>query len=286
MAAFRNDSRHFYLFDMKIQYQNKNITVFESALYRTTATVIGFSNSVLIVDPNWLPNEVSFIAAFVEEHYKNHQQYLLFTHSDYDHIIGYGKFPNAKVIASEKFTLNLNKDDIINQIINFDNEYYITRDYPISYPVVDIVIKNYGQTFKIDGISLVFYPSPGHVSDGIFVLIPELNCWIAGDYLSNIEIPFVDDNLESYIHTLHLAKELRHLYPDLSLMINGHGDIALSSEEILNRIKKDLEYLDFIKACPANDEDLNRIHDFILTYANNPTLIKAHLTNLEKQNKH
>jgi len=271
---------------MKIQYQKKNITVFESALYRTTATVIGFSNSVLIVDPNWLPNEVSYIAAYVEEHYKNHQQYLLFTHSDYDHIIGYGKFPNAKVIASEKFTLNPNKDAIINQIINFDNEYYITRDYPISYPAVDIVIKNFAQIFKIDGISLVIYPSPGHVSDGIFVLIPELACWIAGDYLSNIEIPFVDDNLESYIHTLHLANDLIQQNPELSLMINGHGDIALSSEEMLNRIKKDLEYLDFIKASPANEGDFSAVNSFILTYANNPTLINAHLNNLEKYNTH
>jgi glyoxylase-like metal-dependent hydrolase (beta-lactamase superfamily II) len=232
---------------MKIQFQNENITVFESALYRTTATVIALTEAVIIVDPNWLPIEVEFIAQFVHTNYKDHEQYLLFTHSDYDHIIGYGKFPNAKVIASEKLVTNPDKDAIIKQITDFDNEYYIKRNYLISYPTVDFTILYNGQILHINGVDFIFYHAPGHVRDGLFTLIPALDCWIVGDYLSNVENPMVDDNLEDYIQTLQQAENLVNQYPSIHLSITGHGDIAKSRTEILKRIATDLEYLHTLK---------------------------------------
>jgi len=171
---------------MKIQYRNDGITVFESALYRTTCTVISLAQSVLIVDPNWLPDEIDFIADYVQQHYSGYTQYLIFTHSDYDHIIGYGKFPKAKVIASEKLTSNPRKQEILKQIEDFDNEYYITRNYPLAYPAVNYSILTDVQTLTIENTQLIFYLAPGHVTDGLFILIPSKNCWIAGDYLSTI----------------------------------------------------------------------------------------------------
>lgn len=231
---------------MKIQYQNHHITVFESALYRTTSTVIALGQAVLIVDPNWLPIEVEYIGQYIQAHYKTHQQYLLFTHSDYDHIIGYGKFPNAKVIASEKLATNPDKEKILQQIKDFDDQYYIKRNYPISYPPVDIMIKTNGQILSINGIDLLFYPAPGHVRDGIFTVIPSLECWVVGDYLSNIETPMVDDNLQDYILTLQRAKLIMQQYPTLDLAITGHGDIAKNRQEILERIAADQTYLDDI----------------------------------------
>ena len=242
---------------MKIQYRNDGITVFESALYRTTCTVISLAQSVLIVDPNWLPDEIDFIADYVQQHYSGYAQYLIFTHSDYDHIIGYGKFPNAKVIASEKLTSNPRKQEILKQIEDFDNEYYITRNYPLAYPAGNYSILTDVQTLTIENTQLIFYLAPGHVTDGLFIIIPSKNCWIAGDYLSNIEIPFVDDNLKDYILTLTKAQSILDQYKEITILITGHGDLALSRSEIHTRIHNDIAYLQCLVS--QNDENITEI---------------------------
>lgn len=259
---------------MKIQYRNDGITVFESALYRTTCTVISLAQSVLIVDPNWLPDEIDFIADYVQQHYSGYTQYLIFTHSDYDHIIGYGKFPKAKVIASEKLTSNPRKQEILKQIEDFDNEYYITRNYPLAYPAVNYSIHTDVQTLTIDNTQLIFYLAPGHVTDGLFILIPSKNCWIAGDYLSNIEIPFVDDNLNDYILTLTKAQSILDQYKEITILITGHGDLAVSRMEIQNRINNDSFYLKSL-----GNKDDEKVDHLIKKYSFHPVMKMAHEKN-------
>jgi len=260
---------------MKIQYQQNDIIVFESALYRTTSTIIVFQDSLLIVDPNWLPLEIDFISNFIKKKYPNHKKYLLFTHSDYDHILGYNAFPGATVIASHYFTNNPKKDEIIQQILDFDQEYYIERDYPISYPKVDIEIVNDGEILNIDGTDLLFYHAVGHVRDGLFIIIPDKKCWIAGDYLSNIEIPFIDYDYEKYVSTIHQASQLFDRNKDVNILIVGHGDVATDRLEIESRISLDTKYLQSLKSPDNFDFTL-----FIKQYGNNPNMVKAHEKNL------
>ena len=260
---------------MKIQYQNNGLTVFESALYRTTSTVIELNNAIIIIDPNWLPIEIDFIVDFVNINYPLHRQYLLFTHSDYDHIIGFSAFPNASVIASQYFANNPKKEEIIQQILDFDNEYYIKRNYPISYPKVDIEITKDGQTVNIDGIELVFYDALGHVSDGLFIVIPDKKCWIAGDYLSNIEIPFIDHDYTEYVKTIQKAYQILANHQALDLLIVGHGDVATNRTEIERRIQLDTTYLNAL----GNSKDFD-FKNLIKQYSDNPNMVKAHEKNV------
>ena len=44
-----------------IQFKTPNITVFESALFRTTTTLLETDDLLLLVDPNWLPSEIENI---------------------------------------------------------------------------------------------------------------------------------------------------------------------------------------------------------------------------------
>lgn len=261
---------------MKIQYQNNDVIVFESALYRTTSSLIILNNAILIVDPNWLPEEISFISNFIKQNYFDHKQYLLFTHSDYDHIIGYGAFPEATVIASTFFSSNPKKDSIIKQIEDFDHEYYIKRDYPITYPNVDIEVVNDENVVNIEGTDLIFYHAHGHVRDGLFIIIPIKKCWIAGDYLSNIEIPFIDHDYEEYLKTMQKASQLWTNHQELDLLIVGHGDVATNRAEIEHRILLDTTYLNAL----GNSGDFD-FKNLITQYSDNPNLIKAHKKNIE-----
>ncbi|MCZ2101467.1 MAG: MBL fold metallo-hydrolase [Chitinophagales bacterium] len=266
---------------MKIQFRHNHITVFESALYRTTTTLIALDQAILIIDPNWLPVEIDYIVKYVTHNYKNHKQYLIFTHSDYDHIIGYCAFPGAEVIATIQLAENPYKEQIIDEIQSFDNTYYINRDYPIRYPDVNWVILHDGQTMHIGGCELIFYHAQGHCADALFVVIPNYGIWIAGDYLSNIEIPLIDDNLIAYTKTLEKAKNIFHQYPSVHILIPGHGDTATHRLEIKRRIHNDKKYLDLLQQ-PDSENREKEIKQHLKSYSDNPNLLAAHLENMKK----
>jgi len=269
---------------VKIQFNDNGIHVFESSLYRTTSTVIELGQSILIVDPNWLPMEIDFILGYIDEKYPTHQQYLLFTHSDYDHILGYGAFPDAKVIASVTFYKCPIKADLIRLIKDFDSMYYIQRAYPIVFPEVDIIIDQDNQCLIIDQFECFFYLAPGHVADGLFMVIPQKNIWIAGDYLSNIEIPLVDHNFNDYQNTLLKVKEVFRKFDQINILIPGHGDLSTDRTEIYKRIKNDLNYLHLLNEyiITPDPNALEKLEKLTLQYSDNVELISANKKNIQQ----
>ena len=95
----------------------------------TTTAIIEAEDVVIMTDPNWLPTEIENIKQYISGNIGNKELYVIYTHSDYDHIIGAGAFPEAKVIASEQFTNNPNKEAILQTIQQFDQGYYLSRNY-------------------------------------------------------------------------------------------------------------------------------------------------------------
>ncbi len=245
-----------------IQFKNDQTVVFESSLFRTTSIVILTGDLLLVVDPNWLPAEVENIRRFVEFAKKDRPVYLLFTHSDYDHIIGWRAFPDAKVIASQAFTQNPDKQKIVEQILDWDDEYYITRNYPIEYPDVDIEVQRDGQTFTEGNTRLTFYLAPGHNPDGIFTLVEDNNqvtagaIWLAGDYLSNVEFPYIYHSSLAYEATLAKVDEILKKHP-VRLMVTGHGDAATDAKEIFQRRDESLAYIQELRDCLLQGRDFD-----------------------------
>ncbi|MCB0553983.1 MAG: MBL fold metallo-hydrolase [Phaeodactylibacter sp.] len=229
-----------------IQYKTPQICIFESALYRTTCTLVQTPEMLLLVDPNWLPREVYRIRQFVQETRQGRPLYLLFTHSDYDHILGWKAFPDATVIASRAFVRQPQKEKILEQIHKFDEEYYLDRDYDIEYPKVDIEISEDGQVLELEGVRLRFWRSPGHTADGLFTLVENTATWIAGDYLSNMEFPFISYSSSAYEKTLEKARYIIDEYQS-ALLIPGHGDATGDRIEMLRRWQESLEYIDKLK---------------------------------------
>ena len=63
-----------------IQFKNALITVYESALFRTTSSLIETTDFILLVDPNWLPFEIKNLQAQIQSKPKEKPVFLLFTH--------------------------------------------------------------------------------------------------------------------------------------------------------------------------------------------------------------
>jgi len=96
---------------------------------------------LLLVDPNWFPLELDFIGSYIDQLDHQGERFLLFTHSDYDHIIGYDKFKSYQTIASQNFIDNDDKQRVLDQIIALDDDNYVKRDHEIIYPSISQSIK-------------------------------------------------------------------------------------------------------------------------------------------------
>ena len=264
---------------MKVQFQNSTLTIFESALYQTTSTVIIHSDFILIVDPNWLPLEIETIQQFVKENRESQPLYLLFTHSDYDHIIAYRAFPGAKVIASLAFKNQPKKNEILQQILDFDDENYIHRNYPIEYPNVDIVISEDNEKVEIEGVSFIFQQAQGHNDDGIFTWIPSLGIFIVGDYLCDVEFPFIYVSGLEYLRTLGKAKKVI-LENEVQFFIAGHGNFTQDKSQMLQRVEEAKKYINDLISAINNNESFD-FESFVKKYHFPKGMRSAHQKNLE-----
>jgi glyoxylase-like metal-dependent hydrolase (beta-lactamase superfamily II) len=229
-----------------IQFENANLKVYQSALFQTISTVVQTEDFVLIVDPTWLPDEVEQIHSYVQKIRKGKQLLLLFTHSDYDHILGYGAFNDAQVIATKTFVENKARETVLAQIRKFDDEYYIQRTYPIEYPKVDIVINDDGQLLNFQHSDIEFHLAPGHNLDGLFALVKPLGYLIVGDYLSNVEFPYIYHSSIEYETTLTKAKELIDS-GEIKVLIPGHGQITAETSEMNRRLSDSFQYIKSVR---------------------------------------
>ncbi|MCA1040585.1 MBL fold metallo-hydrolase [Bacillus infantis] len=229
-------------------HKDQNTAIFQSSLFKTNSAVIQTEDLVLVIDPCWLPHEIEEIRSYAYRTAGSRPIFVLYTHSDYDHIIGHGSFPDATIIASKALNEKdgQEREKIIEQILAWDDSYYIDRDYTPSYPAADIVISQDGQTLAVGGTELKFFQTPGHTDCGIACIIPSLDLLIAGDYLCDTEFPYVYFSSTDYLLTLEkFADSLAD--HSFSLMMTGHGLPAYSNEEISSRIQSSAGYLAKLK---------------------------------------
>jgi glyoxylase-like metal-dependent hydrolase (beta-lactamase superfamily II) len=226
----------------KITFRDQHVTIFQSALFQTNSTVVCTDDVVLVVDPAWLPDEVLNIRNYVESVRKGRQLYLIFTHSDYDHIIGYRAFQPDKVFMSKAMAENPKKEECVEQILEFDERYYIDRPYPVEYPVGDFMVYRDGVQFRHGNTKMTFYLTPGHTEDSMMVVVWQLGLCLAGDYLSNTEFPFIYHSSVDYVNSLDKLPRI-HDRNWFTRLVPGHGDPSLSINDWLRRRTESLAYI-------------------------------------------
>lgn len=263
---------------MKIAFKNNNITVFQSALVQTNTTIVETKDLVLVVDPNWLPQEVDQVANHVEEIKNERSIYLLFTHSDFDHVLGYSAFSDVETIASLGVKEQPEKEAIIEKVKAFDAQLYIKRPYPLKYPVIDHVIQEDGQQLTIGDTVFTFYLSPGHTSDGLFTVIDSVGALIAGDYLTDVEFPFIKDSRD-YENTLEKVDAIIENHR-VRLLIPGHGQPTEDMDDIHKRKQADLRYIRMLKAAVLNN-DYGEVEQYIRGYDFIDGIISSHHDNVK-----
>lgn len=236
-----------------IQYQSEQLTVFQSVLYQTTSAVLKTDGAFVVVDPNWLPHEVLQIKEYIQLIRTDEPIYVVYTHSDFDHVIGSGAFPDATIIATEELANHSNRGGIEREIFDFDQGYYLERFYTPVFPEVDIKIVKDGQTVEIGGFTMYFYKAPGHTKDSLFTIVQPLGLFLSGDYLSDVEFPFISSSYYDYMTTINKAGMLFQQH-SITTHVPGHGSTTINVKEMADRLSFSKYYLEELANNPRSLE--------------------------------
>lgn len=217
----------------------QDIYIYQSTIWQTNSSVILNEAANVIIDPCYFPVEIQVIADFANRR-KSFNKYVVLTHSDFDHIVGYQYFKGAKIIGHKEIAC-CDRDLQLLQLREIDYTYLVNRRIPFVFPELDIKFQDYYR-IPLKNDELLFFHAPGHTGDSSFVISVKRKVMFAGDYLSDLEFPFVYFNTEAYLRTLDLARSLVREY-DIKYLVPGHGEVASGKEEIENRIQNDKDYL-------------------------------------------
>jgi glyoxylase-like metal-dependent hydrolase (beta-lactamase superfamily II) len=210
----------------------------QSELYMMNSGLFVSQGRACLIDPGVLPDETKAIVAFLAEH-NLEPELLILTHSHWDHILGPAYFPGVKRVAQANYVKIVDQaGQTIRKIIaKWEKEARIRRDTPFTLPYPDMIFQD-RLTLHVGNLRLELLHVPGHAADQLAVYQPESGAFWASDILSDVEIPFISDNLAAYEQTLDKLSGL-----DIRALVPGHGHPTTDLNDIQNRFSEDKSYL-------------------------------------------
>ncbi len=221
------------------------IEVCRSMIWQMTSTLVICGRSALVVDPGVFPAEVEAIRRRIPAGVK--VEALFFTHAHWDHVVGHFAFPGVPVYASTLLARSVAESGklaraALEEARRHDGEWYVERPGGYSWPQELRGLED-GFHFNVGDLDVEVLGLPGHAPEALGLRVE--GTLVVGDYLSPLEIPFVDD-LEAYRRTLQRLLGL--LTSGIERVIPGHGP-ELSAAEARRIAGEDRLYLDRLARC-------------------------------------
>jgi glyoxylase-like metal-dependent hydrolase (beta-lactamase superfamily II) len=209
-------------------------TWWPSVLWQTTTLEVVRGGERLLVDPGIAPWEVREAAGDGADN-------LLITHADWDHVMGIGLLPDARVHASPGAAERIRSGQARSEVESETRPYGLPLEGLDGLRVDQLLPESGGET-TIGSFAAVCHPAPGHTPDGFAVLLLEEGLLIAGDHLSLQEVPFIQDSAWRYLDTLHmLTAVIERERP--ALVVIGHGP-PHPGEAALRVAAEDIAYVE------------------------------------------
>lgn len=220
----------------------RGVLVATSTRCTTTSTVVRRDDRVVLVDPAWTVAELNGLHEWLGGHGLGVAGGIS-THAHHDHMLwhpGFGAVPRWASLRTAELAEEW-RDELIAML---DDDY--RRDLPDSFrsltgvapgPILD----PFGDGGD-EAIELIVHDghAPGHTA----VWLPDRGVLLAGDMLSDIELPlpFAPDDLDGYLVALDL---LAPVVARADVLVPGHGHVT---ERPLDRLDADRRYLDALLA--------------------------------------
>jgi glyoxylase-like metal-dependent hydrolase (beta-lactamase superfamily II) len=198
-------------------------------------TVAGGEDSeaaeVFVIDSPVLPEELETLPALLEQAHFPKPSGLLATHGDWDHLLGRLAFPGLALGCAESTAARLQASpgEVQRELRAFDKDLLIERPSPLALGSV--------QALPVPGRcalgdhELELHPAEGHTPDGMAIVIPWARVLVAGDYLSTVEPPTLNDGGDRDAYLATLAR-LRPLVASAEHIVPGHGPVMDSQRAL------------------------------------------------------
>jgi len=230
------------------------VLVRTSRVMATNATVIVDAGRALLVDPAWMPDELAGLAAELRERGITVAEGFA-THAHHDHVLWHPGFGDVPRWASSR-TAELARTERADLVAALGPEF--------SPDLVDLMGRVDAGTPASD-VELIVHDghAPGHTA----LWLPEPRVLVAGDMLSDVELPlpFDPDDVPAYERALDALEP----YVDATrLVIPGHGNVGTDARA---RLDADRRYLtemrhhgrsdDPRRANPGMDAEYERLRE-------------------------
>jgi glyoxylase-like metal-dependent hydrolase (beta-lactamase superfamily II) len=221
-----------------------DVVVVTSRIWQTNATALRSGGEVLLIDSPYFPDELEVLPALLRQ--AGFEPNALFaTHADYDHVLGPLAFPGLPLGVGDHTMERIRAEpgEAQRELRDEDSRQYVVRNTPLTLgSVQSLPVPGY---LELGEIELELHVADGHTSDGTAVFARPLGVFVVGDYLSDVEIPWISPggSLDDYRATL---ARLAPLVEAAETIVPGHGS-PHTRETALRLIDEDLAYLDALE---------------------------------------
>lgn len=220
---------------------HSDVVVVTSRIWQTNATALRSGGEVLLIDSPYFPDELELLPALLRQ--AGFEPNALFaTHADYDHVLGPVAFPGVPLGVGDHTMERIRSSpgEAQRELRDEDARNYVVRERPLSLgSVQSLPVPGY---VELGEIELELHVADGHTSDGTALFARAYGVLVVGDYLSDVEIPWISPGGALDVYRATLAR-LAPLVEAAETIIPGHG-LPHSSETALRLLDEDLDYLD------------------------------------------
>jgi len=220
---------------------HSDVVVVTSRIWQTNATAIRSGGEVLLIDSPYFPDELELLPALLRQA-AFEPNALFATHADYDHVLGPVAFPGLPLGVGDHTMerIRTSPGEAQRELRDEDARNYVVRERPLSLgSVQSLPVPGY---VELGEIELELHVADGHTSDGTALFARAYGVLVVGDYLSDVEIPWISPGGALDVYRATLAR-LAPLVEAAETIIPGHG-LPHSSETALRLLDEDLDYLD------------------------------------------
>ena len=220
------------------------VRVRTSRCYAMNSLVAEAEGQALVVDAGVLPSELDDVAAAVHAITPRFDRVsLAFTHPHWDHVLGAPWFPGATTFAHAGFGDELERE--FEHVTRRATEGLAAKGEALPHPFRAFrpSLSARGTTrVELGPFEVVTYDTPGHSGCHLALWLPAQGVLVAGDLLSDIEIPWLDGPPWVYRASL---KSLHWLFEqeDVRVLVPGHGPVAHGRTNGYRRLLRDMDYL-------------------------------------------
>jgi glyoxylase-like metal-dependent hydrolase (beta-lactamase superfamily II) len=229
-----------------------DVLVVTSALLHVNCVIVRGGEETFVVDSPVLPDELDALPTLLEQARFAAPSGLLATHGDWDHLLARLAFPGVALGCAESTAERLRAapGEAQRELRAFDEELLIERPRPLALGSVQ-ALPVPGRC-EIGDSELELHPASGHTADGMAIVAGGAGVVIAGDYLSPLELPTLDNggDVDAYIATLEC---LRPLVAASEHVVPGHGPV-LDGARALTVLEQDADYLRALSECDEKAE--------------------------------